>query len=79
MRRVDTVIVNALSVVCDSLSVARMVNEYVVVAELPVSVPEIVPIDESPSKVNPPVNYLIVNYNLKLLYYHHHKASKVND
>ena len=38
----------------DSLSVARMVNEYVVVDELPVSVPEIVPIDESPSKVNPP-------------------------
>ena len=31
-----------------------MVNEYVVVAELPVSVPEIVPIDESPAKVNPP-------------------------
>ena len=31
-----------------------MVKEYVVVAELPVSVPEIVPIDESPSKLNPP-------------------------
>ena len=31
-----------------------MVKEYVVVAELPVSVPEIVPIDESPDKVNPP-------------------------
>ena len=31
-----------------------MVNEYVVVAELPVSVPEIVPIDESHDKEKPP-------------------------